>query len=74
MNYILLLGRALFSSIFLIKAMHHFSDAAMAHAISRGVASPDIVVPFMGIVCLLGGLSILLDTKQKQELGYWFSS
>lgn len=69
MNYILLLGRALFSSIFLIKATHHFSGPAMDHAIARGVPSASILVPLMGIVCLIGGLSILLGYKAKK--GAW---
>lgn len=69
MNYIFLLGRVLFSSIFLIKATHHFSGLALDHAIARGVAGAEFLVPLAGILCLLGGLSVLLGYKAKK--GAW---
>ena len=69
MKYVVLLGRALFSSIFIIKASHHFMGPALDHAVSMDVPLPHVLVPLMGILSLLGGLSILLGYKAKQ--GAW---
>lgn len=67
--YLALVGRIFFSSIFLLKAVDHFSDSAMQHAIMRGMPLPGFFVPVMGILALLGGLSVLLGFKAKQ--GAW---
>ena len=69
MKYIFLLGRILFSSIFLIKSLEHFSIKMMDHATGMGVPMAPILVPISGIIALLGGLSILLGYKAK--IGAW---
>lgn len=69
MKYIALLGRILFSSIFIIKSFHHFSSYSIEYATNHGVFLPAILVPLSGILSLLGGLSILLGYKAR--IGAW---
>jgi len=69
MRYVLLLGRILFSSLFIIKGLSHFSKAAIDFATKMGVPMASILVPIGGIVVLLGGLSILLGYKTR--IGAW---
>jgi putative oxidoreductase len=69
MKYILLLGRILFSLIFLIKSLEHFSGKMIDHAAGMGVPMASVFVPLAGLIALLGGLSILLGYKAK--VGAW---
>ena len=69
MKFILLLGRLLFSALFMLKGIEAFSKETMEFAISMGVPMPSIVVPLASIVVFLGGLSILLGYKAR--LGAW---
>jgi putative oxidoreductase len=69
MKYVLLLGRVLFSSIFILKSFDHFTAKSIAHATSMGVPMPSLLCPLSGVIILLGGLSILLGYKAR--LGAW---
>jgi putative oxidoreductase len=69
MQYAVLLGRILFSSIFILRAFSHFSEKAMSHANHAGLPLANLLVPFGGVLLLLGGLSILLGYKAR--LGAW---
>ena len=69
MKYIVLLGRVLFSYIFIMKSFHHFSSHSIDYATSHGVFLPVILVPLAGVLSLLGGLSILLGYKAR--IGAW---
>ncbi len=70
MNYILLIGRILFSFIFILKGFDHFSSKMIQHADMMGVPMATLLVPVAGILSLLGGLSILLGYKAR--IGAWF--
>ena len=65
MKYILLLGRALFSSIFIIKGLEHFFPKIINFANSMDVPTPNILVPLAGIVAFIGGISILIGFKAR---------
>lgn len=65
MKYLVLLGRLLFSGIFIFSSFGHFSQATIGYAASAGVPAAGVMVPLSGIVELLGGLSILLGFKAK---------
>ncbi len=65
MNYVFLIGRIFFSSIFLVKSLGHFSPAMIEHATQMGVPAASILVPLSGLLAFLGGLSILLGYKVK---------
>ena len=69
MKFVLLLGRVLFSSIFIIRGICHFSQNAMQHAMTMQVPMPSILVPLSGILAIIGGVSILLGYKAR--IGAW---
>ena len=69
MKIVVLLGRVLFSLIFLISGPGHFSNQSIQFATAQGVPLPSLLVPFSGILALMGGISILLGYKAK--LGAW---
>ena len=62
-------ARALFAFIFLYSASGHFTAQSIAYAAQAGVPFPEILVPFSGVLALVGGLSVLLGYKAK--LGAW---
>lgn len=74
MKYLVLLGRFFYSLIFLSSSFHHFSTQAIAYAASKGTPMSSVLVPFSGILPLLGGLSILLGYKARWGHGllYYF--
>jgi len=59
----------LFSSIFILKAFHHFCAKAITYATGLGVPLAGFLVPLGGVLCLLGGLSILLGYRTR--IGAW---
>ncbi len=72
MKYVPLIGRTLFSLIFLMSGiMGHMVGATgtAAYAASAGLPAPMALVVISGIVALLGALSIILGCKAK--LGAW---
>lgn len=69
MKYTLLLGRILFSLIFIMSSFGHFGEQSIGYAASKGVPMASILVPLSGIIELVGGLSILLGYKAKY--GAW---
>jgi putative oxidoreductase len=64
-----LVGRILFSLMFLQSVGFHFSDAAVNYAINAGVPLANVLVPVSGLLALVGGLCILLGYKAK--FGAW---
>lgn len=62
MDVVVLIGRLLFSALFLVSAANHFThtDAMTAYAQSRGVPAARAAVLAGGVLLLLGGLSVLL--------------
>src|SRR5260221_8872472 len=69
MKYIVLMGRVLFSSIFVMASLGHFSDQTISYAAAQGVPLASIAVPLSGVLALLGGLSVALGYKAKY--GAW---
>lgn len=65
MKYLLLLGRILYSAIFLMTIVNHFSEGAIAYANSQGVPFAAVLVPFSGIMAFVGGVSIILGYKAR---------
>ena len=66
---IVFFGRLLFALIFLMSGPMHFSSQTIAYAASQGVPLASIVVPFSGLLAIVGGLSILLGYRAK--IGAW---
>ena len=65
MKYIVLVGRILFSTIFIMTIMGHFSKQDISFAAAAGVPLASIAVPVSGIIAFLGGLSIAFGYKAK---------
>ncbi len=69
MKYVVLLGRILFSMIFILASFSHFSKATILMASQYGIPMAGILVPLSGILSFLGGISILLGYRAK--IGAW---
>ena len=66
---IVVLGRLLFTLIFLMTALSHFSKSTIAYAASQGVPLASIAVPLSGVIAIAGGLSILFGFHAR--VGAW---
>lgn len=71
MKYIPLIGRVIFSYIFLMGGIHHLTNLSQVagYAASQGVPMATLAVAVSGIFALAGALSIILGYKAK--LGAW---
>lgn len=69
MKFIILLGRILFSFLFILSSVGHFTKMLIDYAAMRGVPLASFLVPFSGVLALLGGLSILLGYHAR--IGAW---
>lgn len=65
MNYLVLVGRLLYSIMFIMAGVSHFSSGTIGYAASQGLPMANLLVPISGIIALLGGLSILLGFRAK---------
>jgi putative oxidoreductase len=66
---VVLLGRVLFSLIFVMGGANLFASQTIAYAASQGVPLASVAVPLAGVIAVAGGLSILLGYKAK--IGAW---
>ncbi len=69
MPIILLIGRILYASIFILSSLTHFSLKTIEAYANQGFPLPYVLIPFSGLLALLGGLSILLGFKAR--IGAW---
>jgi putative oxidoreductase len=69
MKFAVLIGRILFSLIFISSSFNHFKTQTIHYAASHGVMMPDVLVPASGILALLSGISIALGFKTKLGAG-----
>ena len=58
-------GRFLFSVLFIVSGVSHFSSQTIAYAASQGVPLADLMVPLSGVMALVGALSIIMGYKAK---------
>ncbi len=65
MKYLVLVGRILFSLIFLVAGLTHFSKQTIRYAAAQGVRLASIAVPLSGILALLGAVSVTLGYRAK---------
>lgn len=65
MKYIELIGRILYSIIFLKTIMNHFTAEAVVYAVFSGVPVPSVLVPLLGVFAIIGAVSIMLGYKTK---------
>jgi len=69
MRYSALLGRILYSAIFVTSPPFLFSPVAAGYAGQHGVPAPGLLVPLAGAIALVGGLSVLLGYRAR--VGAW---
>lgn len=69
MKFVPLLGRILFSCIFILSSFNHFNNQTIQYAANAGVPFASLLVPLSGLLALFGGLSILLGYKTR--FGAW---
>jgi len=69
MKYYVLLGRILYSLIFVLASVGLFTKEPIGYAAAKGVPLASIAVPLAGVIALLGGLSVALG--YKAQLGAW---
>ncbi|MFN2564529.1 MAG: DoxX family protein, partial [Gemmatimonadaceae bacterium] len=69
MQYIVPVGRVLYSAIFIMSFLSHFSPQAIGYAAQAGVPLPGLLVPLSGVLAGVGGLSVLLGYRAK--IGAW---
>lgn len=63
MRYLIVLGRVLFSAVFIASGYTHFQPGTIAFATGQGV--PGFLVPLSGLLALAGGLSIAFGVKAR---------
>jgi len=69
MRYVVLLGRVLYSLMFLMTVFGHFTKGYVGYAAQQGVPAAALLVPLSGVIAIAGGLSVALGYKTK--LGAW---
>lgn len=61
MQWVVPIGRFLFSFIFIFSGlMNHFQSGTITYAANNGVPMASLLVPFSGLLAIIGGLSIVL--------------
>ena len=67
MEVVVLIGRILFSAIFIGSGVQHFTRAAMMspHAAAKGVPFPDLMVRLAGAMVFLSGISVLVGAYAR---------
>ena len=65
MKFLVLVGRILYSLMFIMAGKFHFSEAAVGYASAQGVPFPEITVKLAGVMAVLGGLSVAFGFKAK---------
>jgi len=65
MQYAPIVGRVLFSAIFLMFGMAHFTDPAMVDMVPAFMPAKSVVVMLTGALIIVAGLSVLLGYKAK---------
>ncbi|HEY3171765.1 MAG TPA: DoxX family protein [Thermoanaerobaculia bacterium] len=65
MRYVPLIGRILFTAIFLTSVSVNFSEQGIAYADAAGVPFPQVAVPLAGFLSLAGALSVLLGYRAR---------
>jgi len=65
MKFTLLIGRTLFSLMFLITPLGNFSSPVIQYSSAAGVPFASFLVPLSGVLAFFGAASIILDTKLR---------
>jgi putative oxidoreductase len=71
MKYVVVLGRLLYSSIFIFSGFQHLlmTHSITAEVAKHGVPLAEVAVPVSGVIAVFGGVSILLGYYAR--VGAW---
>lgn len=69
MNTLPLFGRILFALLFVMSGINHLAGAGTDMTAAAGVPLAQVMVPFAGLLSLVGGLSVALGYKARY--GAW---
>src|SRR3989449_4249956 len=69
MRYLALVGRLLYSVIFLVSGPFHFTAQYAGYAAQAGVPAASVLVPLAGVISLAGGVSGLLRDPAQNGAG-----
>src|SRR2546428_7455021 len=69
MRYLALVGRLLYSVIFLVSGPFHFTAQYAGYAAQAGVPAASVLVPLAGVISLAGGVWGLLGGPP--QIGAW---
>lgn len=69
MKAVPLVGRILFAAIFIVAGFGHFSRTTIDYAAVMGVPAAGFLVPFAGLLAVVGGFMVLLGYRGK--VGAW---
>ena len=64
------IGRFLFSLIFILSGINHFSSGSISYAANAGLPMADILVPLFGIISIVGGISVFTGFHARVGAGF----
>jgi putative oxidoreductase len=64
-RYLFPAGRTLFALIFITAAPRHFTSEGIRHAAELGLPVAKLLVPLVGVLALLGGVSVAVGYKAR---------
>lgn len=65
MKAVVVLGRFLYSLIFIISGAGHFNPNMAEYAAQHGVPLASLLVPIAGLIAIAGGLSVMLGFRAR---------
>ncbi len=65
MRYTVLLGRILYSYMFVLGGIRNITMQTVPYAAAKGVPRPGILCPLAGVIVLLGALSVLFGFRAR---------
>lgn len=69
MRFVVPLGRFLFTALFLMTPLSHFSAMGIGYAAHQGVPLAGVLVPLSGIIAFVGAVLVLVGFHAR--LGAW---
>src|SRR3989442_7435960 len=67
MRYLALVGRLLYSVIFLVSGPFHFTAQYAGYAAQAGVPAASVLVPLAGVISLAGGVGV--PRRDRAQIG-----
>ena len=71
MRYVALVGRILFSAIFIIAGFGHFTQAEIVYAAQQGVPFASLLVPASGVMAMAGGSAFSWAITPESAPCWW---